>query len=228
MSNRASLFNTPLPTSDPGELESARLSGRHSYVEIAEAANRIPIPWLACFQAADLRQVTYRRQVGRTEFETVQLRLPYTTVAAAKQNLESSLPLYEEIFGAQVDVRSYWLRAVRGLDELPFEFLTMNPVEVLSELSSDAQALAASLGAMPARVQYVKQLANVQDGFAPYAADEYFDGSAQVLDHDARINNSAALDPGYPLPESRLWFRPDEPAQPLSSPALKRPWWKRW
>jgi hypothetical protein len=230
MSNRASLINTPLPTSDPGELQRARLARLHSYVEIAEAANRIPIPWLACFQAADLKHVTYQRQVGRTEFETVQLRLPYTTVAAARRNIESSLPLYEAIFGTNADVRSYWLRAVEGLGELPFEFLTMNPVEVLAlnDLASEVEALASSLSAMPERVEYVKQLANVQDGFLPYTAAEYFDGPPEALDHGARVNNSAALDPGYSAPESRLWFRPEEQAPAPSGAQPKKPWWRRW
>jgi hypothetical protein len=168
--------------------------------------------------------------LGRTEFETVQLRLPYTTVAAARQNIESSLPLYEAIFGTNADVRSYWLRAVRGLDELPFEYLTMNPVDVLAmnDLSSEAEALVSSLGARPERVEYVKQLANVQDGFLPYAADEYFDGPPEALDHDARVNNSAAMDPGYSLPEFRLWFRPEEQAQASLGLEPKKPWWRRW
>jgi hypothetical protein len=231
MSDRASLINTPLPTVDREELERARLDGRrHPYVEIAVATNRIPIPWLACFKPADLQPVTCRLYRGPAEFEVAHLQLPCVSVEAAKRNLESSLQLYEAIYGSGATVHDYWQRAIQGLGDLPFEFLSMQAIEVLAngELAAEVRALVSSLGAMPERVAHVKHLSSVQDGFQPYTAAEYFEGPSEALDHAARVANSAAMDPGYSPPEFRMWFRPEESKPKLNAIGHKRPWWKRW
>ncbi len=64
MSNRAILLNTEILSCDRRELEKARRTLGASYVEIGQAANRIPVPWLCCFRTADLHPVEVEYKTG--------------------------------------------------------------------------------------------------------------------------------------------------------------------
>lgn len=230
MSNRALLLNTEILTSDPQELERARLARGASYVEIGEAANRIPVPWLACFRTHDLRFVELKRATGPSQYELLSLSLPCTSVAAARENLSASLPLYVAIVGDARIAEAYWKYALAGLAELPLPYLTMDPVEVLelNDPSDEATVLATCLSGTPEAIPLVKRLAFIDDGYAPYTFDEFFDGPPEALNHVARVGNSAALDPGYSDPAHRLWYRPESPAASAPAQPQRRPWWKRW
>ena len=228
MSNRAALLNTEILTSDPEELERARLTRGTSYVEIGQAANRIPVPWLGCFRTPDLRPVELKRATGPSRYEVLSLSLPCTSVVAARENLSASLPMYVAIIGDAHIAEAYWKYALAGLADLPLPYLTMNLVEVLQfgDPSDGATVLANCLSGTPEAIPLVKHLASIEDGYAPYTFKEFFAGPPEALDHQARIGNSAALDPGYPGPEYRLWFRPELPGAPAQP--QRKPWWKRW
>jgi hypothetical protein len=232
MSNRAALLNTEILTSDPQELERARLTRGASYVEIGQAANRIPVPWLGCFRTPDLRPVELKLATGPSQYEELSLSLPCTSVAAARENLSASLPLYVTIVGDARIAEAYWKYALAGLADLPFPYLTMNPVEVLqlNDPSDEATVLANCLSGTPEAIPLIRRLAFIDDGYAPYTFDEFFRGPPEALNHEARIGNSAALDPGYPGPEHRLWYRPELPVAAAPAPAQpqRKPWWKRW
>jgi hypothetical protein len=232
MSNRAVLINAEILTNDPQELEHARLTQGASYVEIGEAANRIPVPWLCCFRTLDLRRVELKRAIGPGRYEIMSLSLPCTSVASARENLSASLPLYVAIAGDTHIGEEYWKFALAGLADLPFEYLTMNPVEVLqlNEPSDEAAALATSLNGTAEAIASMKQLAFIEDGYAPYSFDDFFRGPREALVDDVRINNSAALDPGYHGDEYRIWYRPEliATAAPVPNQPRRSPWWKPW
>lgn len=229
MSNRAALLNTEILTSDPQELERARLTRGASYAEIGEASNRIPVPWLACFRTPDLRPVEYKRAIGPAQYEVLHLALPCTSVAAARENLAASLSLYVAIVGDAHVAEAYWKYALAGLADLPLPYLTMNPVEVLAlnDPSDEAAALAGSLGGTPAATALVKRMAFIEDGHAPYPFDAFFGGPPGALTHQARIGNSAALDPGISDPRYWLWSRPELPSAAAPAQPARKPWWKR-
>ena len=80
---------------------------------------------------------------------------------------------------------------------LPLPRLTMDPIEVLclNDFEEDARTLADSLSGDTRALPGLTWLSGYDDGFAPYGAAAYFDGEPGVLDHVARLGNSAALSP---------------------------------
>ena len=60
MANRAYLLNTQFAISDPQLLQKKLSEPGNDYAEVAEAAYKIPIPWLCCFRQADLQTFPYR------------------------------------------------------------------------------------------------------------------------------------------------------------------------
>ncbi|MCC8996066.1 MAG: hypothetical protein LM517_03195 [Nitrosomonas sp.] len=231
MSNRAILLNTEILSCDRRELEKARRTLGASYVEIGQAANRIPVPWLCCFRTADLHPVEVEHKTGPSSFDVLRLSLPCTTVSAARERLSDSLPLYIAIVGNTVIAEDYWRYAMEGLADLPFQYLTIDPVEVLflNDPNEEATALANCLRGTSDTIALIKRLAFIDGDYPPYTFQEFFNGPAEALDDDARNNNSAALDPGYSAPEYRTVYGPEASALPPAPAEMRRkPWWKLW
>ncbi len=202
MANRACLINADMPGVPPQLHPPGAGSEPSQALRVAEAANRLPLPWLLCFRPEDLLPAVVRLRSGPEQFSTVALKLPCTSVAAARERLQQALPIYAALTGDAALAESYWRRACEGLNDLPHPWLTMDPIEVLclNDFDEDARTLAQSLGGDASALPGLKWLSGYDDGFAPYGAATYFDGDPGALDHVARLGNSAALDPGYVRP----------------------------
>ena len=230
MSNRSYLLNSPLCTSDPRELERSRTADGLSYVELAEAANRIPLPWLLCFGKEDLRPVKARFSTGPTETIELALSIPVTHVNLARERLQASLPIFSEIAGDPAIAEAYWSAAIAALVNLPFDYLSIDPLEVLAQndVHAEAHAFAQCFGARPEALPFLKSLAFFEDGFVPYSRHDLYNKDPSELDHCARAANAAALDAGIGLAEHWHWRRPDEPQAQTSRRSTRKPWWKLW
>ena len=231
MSNRSLLINSPQCTSDPRELERARAVDGVSYLEIAEAANRVPLPWLLCFGREDLRPVNTRFRTGPSEYLELQLSIPVSTVSAAQARLQASLPLLEEIAGDALIAHAYWQAALTGLAQLPFAYLTIDPLEVLAmnDLTAQARDFVHCFDeAHEDRRLLLKRFANFEDGFLPYSLEDLYHKAPEELEHEARAGNAAALDAGIGSAAHWRWLRPEATPVQGPRPGTPKPWWKFW
>ena len=202
MANRACLINADMPGLPPHLRASGTGREGAQTLRVAEAANRLPLPWMLCFRTEDLLPAEVRLQVGPGKFSTVSLKLPCTTVAVARERLQQALPIYAAIIGDAALAEDYWRRACEALSDLPLPWLTIDPIEVLclNDFEEDARTLAESLSGDASALPGLKWLSGYDDGFSPYGVAAYFDGDSGALDHVARLGNSAALDPGQVRP----------------------------
>ncbi|MBI3439902.1 MAG: hypothetical protein HY054_14845 [Proteobacteria bacterium] len=212
MSNRAILINAPVFTSDPNRLQEALDQEGREYVEIAESAYRIPIPWLCCFRKDDLRPFSAKSYSLDGTEERVALVAPCADIAAAKRNLTQSLSIFAAVAGDSEIARGYWEAAMAGLEDLPFPYLCIDPTDILfmedldEGLATFSGCFAGSLDALPS----MKRLNFFEEGVVPYSQADLYSKLPEQLDDPARVNNAAALDAAYASPEARFWYRREE------------------
>ena len=198
MANRAYLLNTSFLTSDPGLLRSKLKDPGNDFVEIAEAAYRIPIPWLCCFRKVDLQRVTIDDLVSfdGSPTESIEVSLPSATVKQAMKNLQSALPIFEMIAGDAKIAREYWQDAMSALQEAPLPFLTIDATEVISMGDAEPygkeiiEAVSGDASAIPS----MKHLAGYEDGVVPYPL--HVVRCVQTTNNPMRLANAVALDFG--------------------------------
>ncbi|RZL30279.1 MAG: hypothetical protein EOP35_24095 [Rubrivivax sp.] len=233
MSHVAQLLNTDAAVA---VIQGAVADGQPAetrYVVVAEAVNRLPIPWLCLFRGAPLVNTRSTYRTGPATFDTLALKVPVLGVEAAVARLEQARQLFSELAGGDAIGDGYWRLAIDGLQKLPFPFLTLDPVDVLQ--MNDAVEGAATLTSCltddgPATQAALKALSNFEDGFSPYTVQQLY-GAPEELDHEARLSNAAALDAAF-LPREQWQTRAATSAEGLSPPAEPRgndrPWWKLW
>lgn len=168
MSNNAFLLNTPKRVSDL-----ASLSGQ--WLIVAEARQRIPLPWLCMFLERDLRPCTITFSYNRF-VEGVQKRLlgkfsilnPSTSVEEAKHNLAQSRGVFEALAGDPQTGAKHWNAAMAALSTLPSGYVTIDPTEILlmGDLKAGAIELAAAMASDEAALKARRKLAGL-DGDAP-------------------------------------------------------------
>lgn len=229
MANRSLLLNIPVLSSDvAGKLDGEGLS----YVELACASYRIPITWLCCFRSADLKivKIPYESKDGKKRL--LSLSIPSTAVGTAIKNLEDSLPLLEKITGSAEISLGYWQRALDGLQDLPFPYLTIDPVELIfmSDLKTGAASFSRCFSGKAASIPWLKKHSGYRDGYIPYSVSDVYGAQTDQLNDADRWSNVSALDAGYAIPESRIWYNeaPDKvvsghaglPASPLVLPMM--------
>jgi hypothetical protein len=253
MANRAYLLNTDILTSDPQVLQ-AGLSRGNEYVEIAEAAYRIPLPWLCCFRNAPLYNVSVSMESDLIDgqAEPFVIELPCVEVATAKHNLELSLSIFQEVAGDPNVGEDYWKLACDGLADLPLPYLTLNPIDVLfmGDHAEESAALAACIRSPLPSASLMKRISGFEEGFSAFSAKDFYSRPLKELDHQARLSCSRALDSGYLGRDHRYWHRSTPsptPSTSYSAPEVKivaessrlappmepanvgsRPWWKFW
>lgn len=230
MANRAALLNTSLLSSDPDQLLHPSGQDGLQVLFVAESANRVPVPWLACFRSEDLRPVSVTLGLFGGGSQTLPLQLPCTSVATAQQRLQEALPLFTAVVGDASLAEGYWRRACEGLAKLPLPYLTLNPIEVLvmNDFEEEAEGLVHSLSGGPDALTWLRRLSFFETGFAPYSAEAYYGETPEELDHMARLGNSAALDAGYIPPMPIQPRPPGPPAGPTAPARAAKPWWKFW
>ena len=229
MANRSSLLNTSIRTGDLRVLIAALESDGTEYVEIAEGANRIPVPWLCCFTQADLLPCTVPYTTLAGKESAVDLLIPCTTAALAVKNLAESLSLFERVVGDKTIAFGYWQDAVGKLQNLPLPYLTMDPVEVLflNDPAAEAEVLEKALGRTDDAVPFLRRLSSFDENHMPYTLEEFISADA-TMDHQARIDSSAALFGSFSEPKYWLWSRRNPPQAPPERKVPTKPWWKLW
>jgi hypothetical protein len=197
MANRAYLLNTSVLTSDPYLLRTKLEEPGNDFADVAEAAYKIPIPWLCCFTKEDIRIVKVPPEIGEESGKIVEVGLPCTTITQALENLTRALPLFEDIAGNAKIGRAYWLNAISCLQALPLPYLTMNPLEVLfMEKPIDyARKIVAALSGDQNAIPFLKELSCYDDSAAPYPPD-VLTVVPGPNHHPVRIGNAVALDCG--------------------------------
>lgn|GEM_PF-2130429 len=228
VSNRAELINTETPAIIVAGRQC--LSGQDGvrYIVVAEAANRIPVPWMCCFHQNDLRTVTAAYQTGPAEFETLTLSVPFTTTENASKNVRVSLSVFEEIAEDAEIAEQYWRLALEALDTLKFPFLTIDPLEVLlmNDPAEEAAAFSRCFDADTQARTFMKQLAFIEEGHVPYSAQQLYSSLPDELSHHARLANAAALDFGLVAPERHRYETAEVVAATMRQATRKKPWWK--
>jgi len=214
MANRAFLLNTSFLTSDPYLLNAKLKEPGMDFVEVAEAAYKIPIPWLLCFRPEDIRPVSVQlteddddedddgEDAGDDDRDAatnaVEVGLPCTSVKQALQNMEQALPTFEAIVGDSKLARTFWQNAMSYLEVMPLGYLTMNPLEVMFMMDPlpYAQQIRAALGGGQAAIDSLMDLSCYEKGVRPFPLDVLYTGRGGNR-NDPRLQNCVALDIGY-------------------------------
>ena len=194
MANRAYLLNTSILTSDTAFLE-AELDeeGSGFYTPVAEAAYKIPVPWLRCFRPADLRTVMVGLDEPGSCFKAL---LPRTTVQQAIDNLQRSASIFIQLAGDDKVGRAFLDRAIEEVRALPLPYLTMSVLEVVfGNIPDDYIAdLVTALGDDARAIDCLKCLSFIESDAVAYPPDVHQSVSANY-DHD-RMGKATALSMG--------------------------------
>jgi hypothetical protein len=201
MSNRSYLLNTSVLTSDPYLLAAKLSEPDNDFVEVAEAAYKIPIPWLLCFRPADIRPVRVPLEdidTGDTDAGGIEVGLPCTSVKQAVENMARALPVFESIVRDSTTAKMFWQNAMTYLQAMPLPYLTMNPTEVMfmSDPHPYAQLMLTALSGDEAAVERMMDLSCYEKGVLPYPPDVLYAVSGDNGDK-VRMQNCVALDIGY-------------------------------
>jgi hypothetical protein len=196
MANCAYLLNTPDRITDMSLREG-------EWFGVAAKAWRVPVTWICLFRPSDLGPCTIDYQIGKTidgEKTSVLAKSlisnPSTSVAAARENLESSRALFEALAGDPMIGSEYWAAAMSALEMLPLGFITIDPTEVLvmDDIHKGARALAGALGSDAAAIKCLKEISSFTDGYVPLRREDFL--GRPYKDPSEHYNNSAALDGG--------------------------------
>jgi hypothetical protein len=226
--NRAYLINTSVLTNDPRG-EAGKAGRRIDCAEVADACDRIPIPWLFCFRQADLRPAELKYRTGDEEWAAVKCLVPRVSVAIACDNLRSSLSLFERLVGDSKIAQGYWKQALEDIQKLPLGFLTLDPKEVIlangpgQKSAIFPQCFSGKVDALP----LIKELARYLDSCAPYPVEDWASGSSRQLAHQARAENSAAVSAGIRVAASPAKARTPSDSDRGRKIAVRR-WWRPW
>jgi hypothetical protein len=215
MANRAYLLNTSTLTSDPFALSANVEKPGNDILEAAEAAYRVPIPWLLCFRAEDMQSVNVPMEndpeLGEPAGPDVAvISLPCTTVVKAIENLKSTRPLFWDLAGDKQMGEAFYQVAIRRIEALPMPYLTINPIEVtfMMDHKESTRQMMTALSRNASSLAALKKLACFEDGAKPYPIDVLY--SIPGPHHDEqRIANTIALNMDY----SNFWHRSDSSAE---------------
>ncbi len=178
MAGKSFLLNTSRRIGDLALLEG-------EWFVVAQALDRIPLPWLCLFGEADLQPctLTFLEPVGvggeqRHLARKFAVRNPCISVRDAKANLAKARPLFERLAGdAQAGARR-WQEATASLAEMTLEYLTIDPTKVLlaGDLAAGAAAYAAAFSSAPDGIAAKRKMARLDPDADAEANFEGLDG----------------------------------------------------
>lgn len=169
MSNNAYLLNTPARVRDL-----ASLQGR--WLIVAEGRYRIPLPWLCMFSETDLRPCTIMfhqsRMVDGEKKDLLgkfSILNPSTSVQEAKRNLAKARPVFEALAGDPETGAKHWRAALASLEELPLDYLSLDPTELLlmGDLKEGAMELISALSSGAASLPSKRRMAGLEADAGP-------------------------------------------------------------
>lgn len=214
MSNRTYLYNLSKAISDPDLLYKNLSERGNSFVEIGEAAYRLPLPWLCCFNKNDFQRVKVplEERYENAELQpanSIELSLPCTSVADAIKNLSSARPLFERLAdNAKIGV-GFWQDALERLHSLPLPYVAMNPIEVLfmdDPVKESKRLEKACAGDETELINF----ACFDQGVKPYPRDVLYEAGGNA--DQERLSNTVALDIGW----AENWHLSADDKQPVS------------
>jgi hypothetical protein len=226
--NHAYLINTSVLTNDPRS-EACKPGRRIDFTEVADAFDRIPIPWLFCFRQSDLRPAELKYRTGGDEWAAVKCLVPRVSVSIACDNLRSSLSLFERLVGDSKIAQGYWKQALEDIQKLPLGFLTLDAKEVIlahgpgAKSAIFSQCFSGKADALP----MIKELARYLDSCTPYPIEDWSSKSARQLSHQIRAENSAAVSTGIRVATSSA-KSPTASDSGAIRKAATRQWWRMW
>ena len=226
MANRAILLNTPFLTSDPWLLEGKLKEPGTDFMEVAEAAYKIPVPWLLCFRSEDIRPVNVPLETDAdAPARAIEVGLPCTSVRQALKNMEQALPIFTAIAGNSKIGKLFWQNAMTYLQAMPLRYLALNPIEVMfmADHAPYEQLMRTAMSGDSAAIEALVELSCYQKGVQPFPPDVLY-AVAGGDRRDPRNENCVALDIGYgsfwhDAADSEGKERPDLPL-PVASPAV--------
>jgi len=98
---------------------------------IGELRDLVPLPWLACFKAADLVACDIELTDADGLKRTDKLLLPCTPRETALINLIRSRPFFERLTGEKMLAGEYWQRAVNELKRYKRPYLALDYADLL-------------------------------------------------------------------------------------------------
>lgn len=238
MANRSYIWNTATPDANPWN----HLDGLNQgieFVEIADASNRIPVPWLCCFRGAELDKVSIPLEPHDNGFEPEPLifELPWIEVSTAQKNLQGSLHIFQELTGDLLLGEGYWDYACRGLVDFPLPYLVLNPIDVffMNDPLEEAEKFARCLREPSGSMELIKHLSFFNEYFPAFPAHDFYTLPFSELNHQARLESSRALDAAYLGKNNWYWHRaieqkhtPPEPPVQNKVTREKKQWWRLW
>jgi hypothetical protein len=98
---------------------------------IGELRDMVPLPWLACFKAADLVECDIELTDADGSKRTDKLLLPCAPIETALINLIRSRPFFERLTGEKMLAGEYWQRAVNELKRYRRPYLAIEYADLL-------------------------------------------------------------------------------------------------
>ncbi|MBT1443770.1 hypothetical protein KJI95_04415 [Shewanella sp. JM162201] len=246
MANNAYLINSVIHSSDIVEI----LERGEAYEVLSTAGNQIPVIWYFCFEASDLIANQYHCVDDDESPFVLNYMAPCTTKERAQANLFASKSLVIEFCGDEKLGEQYWEKAVADLQDMPYPYLSLHPIEVLFLNDPDVEAATFAKGFSRSRDSFdaMAELAFYDSSLPPVSLVELYRNP--YLDR-LRARNASALDMGVKGIDSFGWAQsPDAKGPDTTSaadnadkappPAISqhqtdaaitkpsKPWWKFW
>lgn len=185
MGSFAYLINSDVPGN--GASRSTLKGKPHAVIEGPRTL--VPLPWVCCFRSADLAPSKAGPGPG--------LRLPATSVKAAIENLNASLPRYERMVKDVAVAREYWQQAVDALKALPHPYIALD-VSDLAYLDPDGfpALFASAFSAAADGLSGSDELFGYAHGVPPRALAEFMKAPPDARSRDAdfeRRNHNACI-----------------------------------
>jgi hypothetical protein len=98
---------------------------------VGELRDMVPLPWLACFKAADLVACDIELTDDDGSRRTEKLLLPCTHIESALINLIRSRPYFERLTNEKILAGEYWQRAVDQLKRFKRPYLAIDYADLL-------------------------------------------------------------------------------------------------
>lgn len=230
MSGKTFLLNTSARVGDLPSLEG-------EWFIVAQARDRVPLPWLCLFGSVDLEpcQLTFMEPVDvggvpRHVPRRFSVLNPSVSVPEARDNLGRARPAFDRLAGdAQAGAR-HWQEAMDALAGMTLEYLTIDPTKALlmEDLGGVSALYAAAFSDGPQGLEAKRRIARLDAGGGADADVEGLDGGflragehlrrtrspQEARDIRARI---ATLEPARAAP-ARASVPPSAPIPPLDAP----------
>ena len=212
MSNTTYIYNIASPAAILASHVQGQLSAIDS-VQVVEAPNRVPLPWLLAFSPKDFRPVEARYRIGPSEWAS---RKAVGAVASVNDALNSFLSRSSEIVELVSDkeiAQGFVQLMLDGLSSLPLPYIALDSFEVvdLNDADVPSRAVLLACGAADGSKEHRLSLSGFTFGIDPYPSDAIYSKSSADLPDEVRRENAVALDPLFLPNQQRIRRKMEAP-----------------